>query len=315
MQTATTAAEASSQCERVVALDELGGTLAGLRLCDEEAIQRMRDSLVRQGQLMALVAFRRGELLEVIDGFKRLRAAQQLGWPTLRVRALEADGAAAKATLMILNQGQGLTELEEAWLVRALYREDRLTQPQIARLLARDKSWVSRRLLLAEGIEETVAADVRLGLLRSTAAVCVARLPRCNQRAVTDLVMKQGLTRHQVDRLVTDLLARPAGDRAAVIAQLLARPGLAVATGDARAQRHRPRSHAEWIAVDVATLTRVCARLQARLWQQPLSTLGVPAAQLTADSLRELRPVLGTLDRAIARTTETERKSDGPVDP
>jgi ParB-like chromosome segregation protein Spo0J len=305
MQTTTTTAEIAAPAERAVALEDLGGTLAALRLCDEEAIRQMRDSLVRQGQLMALVVFRRGDLLEVIDGLKRLRAAQQLGWRTLRVRELATDSAGAKAALMVLNQGHGLTELEESWLVRALYREDRLTQPQIARLLLRDKSWVSRRLLLAEALDETVTADVRLGLVRSRAAVFIARLPRGNQRAVADLLMKQGLTCHQLDRLVTDLLARPDGERAAVIARLLEQPGrVAPAGADGRSRSQRPRTLAEWISVDVATLTRLCARLQARLWQQPLSTLGEPAAQLTADGLRELRPVLSALDRAIARNTD-----------
>lgn len=314
MQTATTAAQTPAQtAERAMAIEELGGTLAALRLCDEDAIRRMRDSLVHQGQLTAVVVFRRGDLFEVIDGLKRLRSAQQLGWRTLRVREFETDGAAAKAAMMILNQGHGLTELEEAWLVRALYREDRLTQPQIARLLVRDKSWVSRRLLLAEALDETVAADVRLGLLGSRAAVSIARLPRSNQRAATDLVIRQGLTCHQLERLVTDLLARPEGERAVVIAQLLERPRPPTTIANAKAQR--PRTLAEWIAVDVATLTRLCARLQARLWQQPLSTLGEPAARLTTEGLRELRPALCALDRAIARTTETERRSDASVDP
>jgi ParB-like chromosome segregation protein Spo0J len=302
--TSTANTETSRPVERVVALEELGGTLSALRLCDEGAIRRMRDSLVREGQLMALVVFRRGDLLEVIDGLKRLRSAQQLGWRMLQVRELATDGAGAKAAVMILNQGHGLTELEESWLVRALYRDDQLTQPQIARLLVRDKSWVSRRLLLAEGLAETVAADVRLGLLGSTAAVCIARLPRCNQRAVTDLVMKQGLTRHQVDRVVTDLMSRPAGERAAVIATLLDQPGHVTATAGDKAKSQRPRTLAEWIAVDIATLTRLCARLQARLWQQPLSTLGEPATLLTADGLRGLRRVLNALDRAITRKTD-----------
>jgi ParB-like chromosome segregation protein Spo0J len=306
MQTTSTAVtETSGAVERVVALEKLGGTLSALRLCDEAAIRRMRDSLVRQGQLMALVVFRRGDLLEIIDGLKRLRSAQQLGWRTLRVRELVTDGAGAKAAVMILNEGHGLTELEESWLVRGLYRDDQLTQPQIARLLVRDKSWVSRRLLLSEGLDETVAIDVRLGLLGSTAAVCIARLPRCNQRAATDLVMKKGLTRHQVDRLVTDLLSRPASERAAVIATQLAHPGHATTTaGDENAKSQRLRTLAEWIAVDIATLTRLCARLQARLWQQPLSTLGEPATLLTVDGLRELRGVLTALDRVIARATE-----------
>ena len=67
--------------------------------------------------------------------------------------------------------------------MRSLYRDDRLTQPQIAQLLGRDKSWVCRRLVLAEGLADGVEASVRLGLLSATAARDVARLPRGNQEA------------------------------------------------------------------------------------------------------------------------------------
>ena len=59
-----------------------------------------------------------------------------------------------------------------------MYRDDRLTQPQIGQLLGRDKSWVCRRLVLAKGLAESVAADVRLGLVSATAAREVGRLPR-----------------------------------------------------------------------------------------------------------------------------------------
>jgi ParB-like chromosome segregation protein Spo0J len=301
MQSETSAEQAVARPERVIGLEELSGTLAGLRLCDEERIRRMRDSLVRQGQLMALVAYRHGDLLEVVDGFKRLRAAQQLGWQVVRVRELEVDSVGAKAALLVLNQGQGLTELEEAWLVRALYRTDGMAQPQIARLLSRDKSWVSRRLLLAEGLDETVAADVRLGLLRSSAAASVARLPRRNQRALTDLVMKQG-------RLVSELGARPADEQATMLAQMLER-ALPATSQAAESKSPRPRTLAEWIAVDIASIMRLCARLQARLWQQPLSTLGEPAARLTADSLQGLSPVLEALVRTIERRATNERSA------
>jgi hypothetical protein len=40
-------------------LEELGGTFAALRLSADEAIRRMRDSLVRQGQLVLPAQFRR----------------------------------------------------------------------------------------------------------------------------------------------------------------------------------------------------------------------------------------------------------------
>lgn len=142
--------------DRVVEIAQLRETHAGLRLRDEGSVRAMRESLVRHGQLMALAAYRPRNslpgLLEVVDGFKRLRAARELGWILLRVRVLPVDTAEAKAAIGILNHGRGLSKLEEAWLVRSLYRDDALTQPQIGDLLGRHKSWVSRRLLLAEGL-------------------------------------------------------------------------------------------------------------------------------------------------------------------
>jgi hypothetical protein len=66
----------------------------------------------------------------------------------------------------VSNARQQLSDLEEAWLVRALYREDRLNQPQIAQLVGRHKSWVCRRLVLAEGLTSNVEPVVRLGFYR-----------------------------------------------------------------------------------------------------------------------------------------------------
>ena len=51
----------------------------------------------------------------------------------LRVEVHALDAAGAKVRLLCCNASTGLSELEEAWLVRSLYREDRLSQPQIAR--------------------------------------------------------------------------------------------------------------------------------------------------------------------------------------
>jgi ParB-like chromosome segregation protein Spo0J len=288
--------------ERVVLIAELRESHAGLRLLDEGAVRGMRESLVRHGQLMAVAAYRpRGpDALEVVDGFKRLRAARALGWALLRVRVLPLDGPEAKAAIGILNHGRGLSELEEAWLVRSLYRDDGLTQPQIGHILGRHKSWVSRRLLLAEGLDDSVQADVRLGLLAASTAAMMARLPRCNQLAAAEGVIKRGLTKYQAERLVTEVLARPAEEREAALDDALACELRCF--GPTRGKtRPAERTAAQWLMADVATLTRICARLQARLLERPLMALGEPAARLAAGGLAGLGPVLTALGRAIER--------------
>lgn len=53
------------------------------------------------------------------------------------------DVAGAKVRLPLCNAASGLSDLEIAWVVRSLYREDKLDQPQVAQLLGHDKSWVN----------------------------------------------------------------------------------------------------------------------------------------------------------------------------
>jgi ParB-like chromosome segregation protein Spo0J len=158
-----------------VAPEEVGEALLEVRLCVPEAQLQMRRSLSMLGQLTPVQVYREDGKLELIDGFKRLHAARAMSWPKLRAEVQQVDAAGAKVRLWRCNAGAGLSEIEEAWLVRALYRDDKLTQPQIGQLLVRHKSWVCRRLMLVEGLSEAVTADVRLGLLSASAVRELAR--------------------------------------------------------------------------------------------------------------------------------------------
>jgi hypothetical protein len=125
---------------RHVEIARLGEQLAPLRLCDPAALAAIRHSLVRHGQLGALTLFVDGDRFEILDGFKRVRAGRGLGWSTMFARIDAVDGIEAKLRLCALHDRRGLTEIEEAWLVRSLYRDDGLGQPEIARRMHRHKS-------------------------------------------------------------------------------------------------------------------------------------------------------------------------------
>lgn len=293
--------------ERLVGVGELGERLSSLRLCEPEALSAMQRSLSRHGQLCALVVCTSPEGgLEVVDGFKRLRAARALGHSDLRVTVLAVDLVAAKVAMGALHEGRGLSEIEEGWLVRSLYREDRLSQPQIGQLLGRHKSWVSRRLLLVEVLDETVQADVRLGLLSASAATAVGQLPRCNQRALSSLVARTGMTSRQTATLVTELLTCESDEvqAARISAQLTSPSPLQTPARPAR----RARTDAEWILGDTSALQRHAAQLQARLWSRPLCALGPRGAELISAALRALLPVLSALTTTITTATTTKEK-------
>jgi hypothetical protein len=202
------------------------------------------------------------------------------------------------------NAGGGLSEIEEAWLVRALFRDDKLTQPQIGQLLVRHKSWVCRRLMLAESLTDGVTADVRLGLLSATAAAELSRLQRCNQDEAAQAATRRGLTSRQVVRLVDGLLGAP-GE--------LERKELLEVAGTAEAGRidggARRRTPGEHLAADAFAMKRLSVRLHARLLERSLASLGADAAAIATRELVELQAALTALGITLEHRL-TEKESD-----
>jgi ParB/RepB/Spo0J family partition protein len=135
-----------------IAIGGIGERFASLRITDPAAERAMLSSLQTYGQLSPLVVcrFAAGQW-ELLDGFKRLRAAQQLGLKDLSVRSLEVSLRASKAAMLQLNRvGRAISSMEEALVVHSLCHEDGLNQVEIAALLGRHKSWVCRKLTLIE---------------------------------------------------------------------------------------------------------------------------------------------------------------------
>ena len=198
---------------RPLPLSAVGERYRRYRLTVPEAEASMARSLSRWGQISPIVVCQREETWELIDGFKRLAAARTLAaMTTLAARLVSADERQAKAAIYGLNRvGRRTDELEEAWIVQALVREDGLSQTEAAELLGRHKSWVCRRLALLEKLVEEARQDLRLGLVSPTTARQLVQLPAGNQLELLATARREALTGAEVRGLV-DLL-RGAPDR------------------------------------------------------------------------------------------------------
>ncbi len=116
---------------------------------------------------------------------------------------MEADERTAKASIYGLNRAGGRTrELEEAWIIHALVREDGMSQVEVAELLGRHKSWVCRRLALLERLGSKARDELRVGLFSPTTARQVVRLPQGNQAEVLDAMRREALSGAEVAGVV-----------------------------------------------------------------------------------------------------------------
>jgi ParB-like nuclease domain len=253
---------------RPVALASLGQKYRRYRLADPQAEEAMAGSLRRWGQLSPVVACTHGSQLEVLDGFKRLAAAQQIaGWTTLSVRVVEVNEQMAKAAILGLNRGQRpVRELEEAWIVQALVRDDGLTQVEAAHLLGQHKSWVCRRLALLEKLSVAVKEDLRLGLLGPALARQLTRLPVGNehvgnQQAVLALTRRETLTAQEVSGVI-ELLQGASPEQAAFVLER-PRQALAQARGVPTALRDPRLSRAgNWLARHLTQALEALVRME-----------------------------------------------------
>jgi ParB-like chromosome segregation protein Spo0J len=193
-----------------ILIAELDQRYGSLRLASPQELGRLRASIERMGILSpVLVATAvEPERLVLVDGFKRVRVLIDRGQRSVWGMRSPLDATAAKVAMVAANAPhQGLCDLEEAWIVRSLCREHKLTQVEVGKALRRDKSWVCRRLMLAERLEGELQEEIRLGLLSSTVARELARLPRGNQTTMASAIRAHELTSKQAHRVVTALLA------------------------------------------------------------------------------------------------------------
>jgi ParB-like chromosome segregation protein Spo0J len=295
---------------RPVPIEALGERYRCYRLPDADAEAAMARSLERYGQMAPIVVCLREDRPEVLDGFKRLMAARLLATTkVLSVRLLAADERAAKAAIYGLNQASRHTqELEEAWIVTALVREDGLSQLETAELLGRHKSWVCRRLALVERLAQEAREDLRLGLLTPTAARALVQLPAGNQAEVLACARRFGLSTAEL-RGVVELLRGAAGRSQAEY--VLARPREALALAQADGGRvHDPRLSVSGnrVARQLAQLLEQLAWMENWLLQRGRAGLSLCEGNLLAERFAQLGGAAGRVAALSADLYEELRQ-------
>lgn len=190
-----------------------------LRIVNPASDFVMLKSMEKYGQLSPVVVCKaKNDEYELIDGFKRFRAARKLNKECIKARILNIGIHAGKAAILQLNwAGKSISDMEEAMVVHSLFRDDGLQQVEIAALLSRHKSWVCRRISLIEQLSDEVKESIKLGLIKVTIGWKLTRLQRCNQEEVLSVIHKYRLTLRQTERLIFALLSCPRSGQEAIL--------------------------------------------------------------------------------------------------
>lgn len=279
--------------------EEIGEVYGNLRLVDPLGERHMQASLERYGQMSPVVVCQEPSGgYELLDGFKRLRASRRLcEQHPLRARILSVGSRAAKAAVLCLNWvSRSVSNLEEGWVVRALCREDGLTQVEVGEILNRDHSWVSRRLSLVERLSEEVQSRLRLGLITGTIGRELARVPRGTQERILEAITTHNLGSREVAGIVKLIEDKSPKEQS----RILRSPREALSVQGKEHSEVRDSRLAEAgnrLLQDLSRMERICSRVT--------STMGIHGlSQLRPGELEILASSIGRAQRASRQASD-----------
>jgi len=119
-------------------------------------IQELAASMQEHGQLQRILVT---PDMELVAGYRRLAAATQLGWDTIKIEITNIDPGTANL-IENLNR-EGLTLWEEIQGIRDVYGPD-ATVGGVARALSKSKTWVRPRIQVWT-LPKEFQDEVRLG--------------------------------------------------------------------------------------------------------------------------------------------------------
>jgi ParB/RepB/Spo0J family partition protein len=213
------AATSAAQTFIEISTEEIGDSYANLRMVNADAYTAMERSIAQYGQITPVVVGQpAGSKYELVDGFKRYRACKKLGHKSLSCQVLKGKERVLKSAMLCLNmQVSTIGDLEQGMIIQSFYKDDGLSQVEIAKLLSRHKSWVSRRLSLVERLSDEVIDQMRLGLIGTSIGRELARLPRGNQKEALETLQKYRFTARETARLVSFLMEKPAWNHKTIL--------------------------------------------------------------------------------------------------
>ena len=176
---------------------------------DEESLRELAASIAAQGIVQPLLVRETAAgAYELIAGERRWLAAQLAGLKDVPVMVRQVADEAALAVGLIENiQRENLNPIEEAGGLRRLLDEFGLTHQQVADTIGRSRTAVSNLLRLLN-LDPGVREHLEARRLEAGHARAILALPREQQGAAADLVMRRRLSVRQAEQLVRRLLAQ-----------------------------------------------------------------------------------------------------------
>lgn len=176
---------------------------------DEGKLDELAQSIVTHGIIQPLVVSKSEKGYELIAGERRLQAAKKAGLKTVPVVVREAKEKEKLELAIVENvQRHDLNAIEEARAYQKLMDDYQMTQEEVALKMGKSRSLVANKIRLLNLPIEIQKAIIGGQITEGHAKAILALTNPEKQRALFDLIMKNGLTVRQVEDKTKEVSVR-----------------------------------------------------------------------------------------------------------
>jgi len=169
----------------------------------ETSLEDLKESIAERGVLQPVIVRKKAGRYELVAGERRLRAAKLAKLETIPVMIKQVSDSEALEIALVENlQREDLNPIDEARGYSELIKRFKLTQEELARKIAKDRSTIANVLRLLN-LPEEVKAGLENGKINMGHARALLGLTEEKHiRSVYHTVLHRGLSVRQVEALV-----------------------------------------------------------------------------------------------------------------
>lgn len=177
---------------------------------DEAALERLVDSIQKNGILQPIIVRRHDQQLEIVAGERRWRAAKRAGLKEVPVVIRENVSESELLELALLENVQrvDLNPIEKAKGYKRLLEEFGKTQEDIAKGVGQDRATIANTLRLLELPNEIQDAVQRNSISGGHARALLSIPDAAKRRLVFERVLREDLSVRDVERMAGEQGAR-----------------------------------------------------------------------------------------------------------
>lgn len=164
-----------------------------------------KESIKQYGLVMPIVTVEKpsGGLV-VLKGDNELSVLKEMDVEKAEVfvTSIQTSADIGKAILLLSSLQKELNHISEGLILKEILKFGQYNQKQLAEQLMKSEAWISKRLSLAERLNDNVAAMVLDGILCPSVAQNIARLPKDRQHTFAMKVYTHNIPKSVAEKLV-----------------------------------------------------------------------------------------------------------------